>query len=168
MSPVSSVKDRQFAFVLRAEEHEMLTKLADAAEVSAAEWLRETIRTAFQDGPLETLAQRISRVRDSFVVEHSGLVERMHLRMSKRLPPPDYPVLKHRLNDLRDLAKRTGAGGASLDAYVTKYEGALYRAVTRREEPACAEKELQEAFDNVWLLLDDWKERSRAEDARRP
>ena len=146
----------------------MLTKLADAGAVSAAGWLRGSIRAAFQNSPLETLPQRISRAGDAFAQEHRALLDRIGVRASKRLPPPEYPVLKQRLQELRALVKEFGKSVLNFEAYVVKYEGAMHRAATYGDEPpVVGEKDLQNAFDTVWMLLDDWKERSRAEEAAR-
>src|ERR1700722_4027384 len=75
MAPVTSSKDRQFAFILSAEEHQMLTQLADAGEVSAAEWLRSAIRSARSKGELEPLAQKIQRMGEAVEDEPVGFME---------------------------------------------------------------------------------------------
>jgi hypothetical protein len=164
MSPVSSIKDRQFAFVLTAEEHDMLTKLADVGEVSASEWLRGQIRAEFGKGLLATLSQRISRTRDAFAQEHREYLRRVGERASMGLRAPEHLVLNQRVEELRALVKAQGSSALNFDRYAGKYEAAVHRATRQGHEPA-DEKELQAAFDMVWMLLDDWKERSRAAEA---
>jgi hypothetical protein len=170
MAPITATKDRQFAFILSGEEHQMLTALADAGEVSAAEWLREAIRTAHSKGDLESMAQKVQRMGRAVETEHAGFMERWRrvtaVEGSNVLP--SRRTLKGWLADLNKLNDtRDGKGWRPMRTAIEKYEALLERASNETDyvEILKYQNDLEtKVFRHLQFLIDEWLDEARAEE----
>src|SRR5579859_6219745 len=126
MPPVTSSKEKQFAFILSSDEHLMLAHLAEARGVAASEWLRTSIREAFARDGLEKPGQRLRRVWGEICEEHALYLAHLRQRDPKRIPPKPL-VLKKKIREVVELSNKL----KFVLEWVSPYQVALVNAETR-------------------------------------
>jgi hypothetical protein len=148
---------RQFNFVLEAEEHKMLTELAETGEVSASEWLRQAIRQAHATSGLETMPQKIERRVRDVEQAHADFLERCTKAAERTGRVPVAAVLIQRLQDLKKMAHVEKQDG--IEHFAQQYINALSREAPSLEK---AEKTFKGAFNELWSVADGWLDLEKA------
>jgi hypothetical protein len=163
MALIPSSKSRQLALILDADEHAMLTELAERSELSASEWLRKSIRDAHQAGGLENLPQRIKRTWDALEVEHGDYMRRCKLAYERQSPRPPAKALERRIEDMLALVETHAERKSDMQSCLLAYRSAAARTLPGVNPPERLAKELQEKFSELWFSVDEWLDNARAQ-----
>ncbi|HZU84715.1 MAG TPA: hypothetical protein VE987_17415 [Polyangiaceae bacterium] len=162
MPPTSANKARQFAFVLDDDEHRMLTELSDRSELSAAEWLRKSIRDAYEAGGLESLPHQIKRAWDSLELEHVDYIRRCKLAQERHAPRPTAAALERRIEQMAELIEARAERKSDVKGCLKSYRSAIARALPGVGSVEKIERELEEKFHELWVCVDEWLDKARA------
>jgi hypothetical protein len=162
MPPDASKGTRQFALLLDADEHRMLTDLAERSELSASDWVRKTIRRAHEAGGLENLPQRIKRTWDALELEHLDYIRRCKLAHERQAPRPPAKALERRIEDMWLLIDGSAERKSDMRSCLLAYRSAVARTLPGVNPPERLEKELQEKYNELWFCIDEWLDNTRA------
>jgi hypothetical protein len=158
----ASKSTRQFALLLEADEHRMLTELAERSELSASEWLRKTIRGAHEAGGLENVPQRIKRTWDALELEHVDYLRRCKLAYERQAPRPPAKALERRIGEMSLLIEKKAERKSDMKSCLAAYQSAVARTLPGVNPPERLEKELQEKYNELWFCVDEWLDNTRA------
>jgi hypothetical protein len=162
MPPIAPNNTRQLSFIIEADEHRMLTELAETNEVSASEWLRKAIREAHQAGGLENLPQRIKRTWDALELEHVDYIRRCKLAYERQAPRPPAKALERRIEETLELIEDRAERKSDMRNCLLAYRSAVGRTLPGVNPPERLEKELQEKYNELWFCIDEWLDDTRA------
>jgi hypothetical protein len=152
------------AISLDADEHQMLTELAAESELSAAEWLHQTIREAYRARAMERLPQRIKRTWDGLELEHGDYMRRCKLAYERQAPRPPAKALERRIDGMLELMESMAERKSDMKSCLSAYRSAVARTLPGVNPPDRLTKELQEKFSELWFSVDEWLDNARASD----
>jgi hypothetical protein len=158
----TSKSTRQVALLLEADDHRMLTELAERSELSPSEWLRETVRGAYEAGGLENVPQRIKRTWDALELEHVDYLRRCKLAYERQAPRPPAKALERRIEEMSLLIEKKAERKSDMKSCLLAYRSAVARTLPGVNPPERLEKELQEKYNELWFCVDEWLDNARA------